>query len=363
MSNIQYDVQSLFENLLHIDITLPSNIQTAVEKVVECGEKQKGVLTVVVTGLVYKYYHPEQDVRKHQSNMMNGYSGRTFDTKYITPFMRNNNFPAMAESGWLTRSLEQNLPYTTGYRGKISGKGLKEAFLSLYEYIENYPAPENILACLFQKLVEKRDQNKIKLFIPANLTVEETHILIKKHFEYKYKNVTGASRLPSLAIYAVYKAIIEGNQARYKDKILCEINSHTASDKSTGSIGDIQINDKYGNPFEGIEIKSKQITSDMLDILYLKIHEYTTVERYYILSTKDIKKATDTEIYNKIKGIRSKHGCDVIVNGVYSTLKYLLRLIDNKKFLKHYVTKVTEDKSLKYEHRKVWNDLCVDLNI
>lgn len=44
--------------------------------------------------------------------MDKGYSGRSFDTKYITPFMKFK-FPkiAMRESGWLTRSLEQLEPY------------------------------------------------------------------------------------------------------------------------------------------------------------------------------------------------------------------------------------------------------------
>ena len=44
-------------------------------------------------------------------NMEGGYSGRSFDTKYITPFLKQKRFlGAMKESGWLTRSLEQNIP-------------------------------------------------------------------------------------------------------------------------------------------------------------------------------------------------------------------------------------------------------------
>ena len=43
--------------------------------------------------------------------------------------MKAVSFPAMAESGWLTRSLEQAHPYTLDYPGKITPKIVKEAFL------------------------------------------------------------------------------------------------------------------------------------------------------------------------------------------------------------------------------------------
>ena len=36
----------------------------------------------------------------------NGFSGRSFDKKIVTPTLRKLKLPCMAESGWLTRSLE-----------------------------------------------------------------------------------------------------------------------------------------------------------------------------------------------------------------------------------------------------------------
>lgn len=73
--------------------------------------QQKSVYTVLITLLVHKTLHPEQDIRYHQSNMKGGFSGRTIDTQHITPTLKELGLPAMAESGWLTRSLEQ--PYLT----------------------------------------------------------------------------------------------------------------------------------------------------------------------------------------------------------------------------------------------------------
>ena len=51
------------------------------EAIVNRVENCKGVLTVITTSLVYKIYHPEQDVRKHQVSIKGGYSGRVFDTQ------------------------------------------------------------------------------------------------------------------------------------------------------------------------------------------------------------------------------------------------------------------------------------------
>ena len=50
---------------------------------------------------------------------------------------------AMAESGWLTRSLEQNLPYTLEYPGRIQGKTVKDAFLQILNDIEENKADPN----------------------------------------------------------------------------------------------------------------------------------------------------------------------------------------------------------------------------
>ena len=41
----------------------------------------------------------------------------------------------MAETGWLTRSLEQKAPYLMDYQGEIGGEGVKDAFLSILNFI------------------------------------------------------------------------------------------------------------------------------------------------------------------------------------------------------------------------------------
>lgn len=42
----------------------------------------------------------------------------------------------MKESGWLTRSLEQNIPYELDFPGKIQNKNVKVAFLNILNDVE-----------------------------------------------------------------------------------------------------------------------------------------------------------------------------------------------------------------------------------
>ena len=105
--------------------------------------KQKGVYTVLITLLIHKSLNPQQDIRFHQENLSKGFSGRTIDTKYITPTLKSLGLPSMSESGWLTRSLEQPFPYLMDYQGKISGKGVKDAFLSILDFLEVKTEPIN----------------------------------------------------------------------------------------------------------------------------------------------------------------------------------------------------------------------------
>lgn len=84
---------------------LPQGEKDLLDVALKYSEQATGVLTVIITSLTYKGLNPKQDIRKHQTSIAGGYSGRAFDAKYVTPFMKSHKFPAMAESGWLTRSL------------------------------------------------------------------------------------------------------------------------------------------------------------------------------------------------------------------------------------------------------------------
>ena len=125
-----YENSFTVNDIQNINTETVDNIKTIGEKI----STQKGVFTVLTTLVTHKTLFPKQDVRKHQSSMENGFSGRTIDTNFITPTLKELGLPSMAESGWLTRSLEQPYEYTLDYQGKISNKVVKKAFLETLDY-------------------------------------------------------------------------------------------------------------------------------------------------------------------------------------------------------------------------------------
>jgi DNA (cytosine-5)-methyltransferase 1 len=298
--------------------------------------------------------NPAQDIRNHQTSIENGYSGRTFDNKYITPFLKNKKFPAMAESGWLTRSLEQKVPYDFNFPGAIRPKELKESFLWTIDFIQQSKNLEKVLDYLLQALIIKRNSQEINLAKPLNLPIATIIDLLNSHFNSKYV-AEGASRLPVLALFAVYQCLIK-EVKRFQGKKLLEIESHTSADIRSGRIGDIDVADEKGKSFEAVEVKfGIQITLQLVKDAFEKF-KTTQVTRYYLLSTADIDSTHYEKIEKEIERIKNIHGCHVIANGLVPSLKYYLRLLsDTSEFIENYVTLIEVDTALKYEHKKQWN--------
>lgn len=341
---------------------LPNNVMANLDVIIRNSETSKGVLTVVLTSAVYKCLHPEQDIRRHQSSIENGYSGRTFDTNHITPFLKRNQFPSMRASGWLTRSLEQKVPYDENYTGAIKPKSLKTAFIESIKQIETSGLQEQIVDYLLQGLVLQRDAKQINLATPQNLTIEAITTLLDKHFHAKFHSF-GASRLPVLALYAVYQAITK-QFVRYKDKTLLPLESHTSADARSGRHGDIDVINADGSGFEAVEVKFDiEVTYNIVITAKEKI-QTTTLDRYYILSTFPIAKDDEEKINKEIAQIRNTHGCQLIINGVLPTIKYYLRLLDNPKlFIENYANLLTSDTAIKFEHKQMWNTLIANHSI
>jgi len=335
---------------------LDQNITNHLSEILTRSESAKAVLTVILTSAVYKILNPDQNIRNHQTSIPNGYSGRTFDSKYITPFLKSVKFPAMAESGWLTRSLEQKVPYDANYSGAIRPDSLKTAFLQTINFIEEGKDIYKVLSFLFQGLVIQRNAQKLDLAKPHNLQIATIVDLLTKHFDSKY-SADGASRLPVLALYAAYQCIVNETK-RFEGKLLLPMESHTSADSRSGRIGDIDIIDEKGRVFEAVEVKhgipiSVQLIKDAFEKF-----KTTQVTRYYLLSTANIDVSQKDEIEKEIERIKNIHGCHVIANGLIPSLKYYLRLLsDTSEFIENYVDLVEKDTALKFEHKKEWNNI------
>jgi DNA (cytosine-5)-methyltransferase 1 len=336
--------------------TLPEEVKKHLWHIVDKSESAKAAFSVILTSVVYKSLHPEQDIRNHQTSIPNGYSGRTFDSRFITPFLKKSNFPAMAESGWLTRSLEQKVPYDANYSGAIKPESLKVSFLSVIDVIQKGEDLEAILSFLLQGLVIQRNAQQIALAKPLNLPIITITDLLTSHFSRKYIS-EGAARLPVLALYAAYQCLMK-EAKRFEGKTLLPLESHTSADMRSGRIGDIDVTDERGKAFEAVEVKHNIPISVQLIRDAFEKFKTTQVARYYLLSTANINVSQTEEINKEIDRIRSIHGCHVIANGVIYSLNYYLRLLSNtSEFIESYVHLIENDTALKFEHKKSWNDI------
>ncbi|MFC0820467.1 hypothetical protein [Moraxella marmotae] len=176
-----------------------------------------------------------------------------------------------------------------------------------------------------------------------------------EHFEFNYQTHGGA-KLPVIAFYAIYQVLIN-ELSRFKDCQLAPLSSHTASDRTSKSGGDIEIF-KNGQLFEALEIKlNKAPDSHMVRIAYDKINKFG-ISRYYILSGLPIVQSEANQVNELINQIQNEHGCQLIINGLYPSLKYYLRLIsDPNLFLNGYINLVEQDKELQIIHKEKLKDL------
>lgn len=340
----------------NLEDSLNQAVVTHISEIARKCFNQKGVYTVLITLLVHKILYPNQDVRYHQNTLENGFSGRSVDTKYITPTLKQLGLPAMAESGWLTRSLEQPYPYTLDYEGRISDRQVKQAFLEIINHVqvENERAAESILVLLLKQVIEQNTDIKIAPIDRLEVCeVAEIITALKQHFDFKY-GVRGGSKLPVLAFHAIF-TILMGELKRYENCRLSDINHHTASDRTSQTAGDLEIFDIEGNLLEAIEIKKdKKIDESVIIQVRQKIYRHNP-RRYYVFSSGAI---SENAIAPYLKEIQNSHGCEVIINGIIPTLKYYLRLVASQQdFLEEYSKLVQQDQDLKPIHKTKWIEI------
>ncbi len=322
--------------------------------------KYVAVLTVLVTLLVKKVIDPEQDIRLHRTDFTGGFSGRSFDTKHITPFLRDNDFPHMKSgSGWLTRSLEQFAPYDMNYPGKIQPKLAKSHFLNLIDKIEkNEFSADSCLRYIFQELVKHRNESQeLVLSRPQNLSIQQIIDILDVFWR---DASSGASRVPVLAVYAAYKCLTT-EVSRYQQLKILDLESHTSADSKTGRSGDIDF-EMEGKIVESVEIKHNLPIDAELVKKTINKNKSNPVNRLYLLSTNE--DIVDTSGVKRLtKDARDRYGSEIIVDGLGRTLLHLLRLLtDTNDFINAFVSYLEKDKEVSYDVKKKWNKVVDEMN-
>jgi len=343
---------------------LSVRLSTALKDISALSQKASTGFTNIITCLAIKVAKPDVDIRYHQVQIQNqtdrpaGFNFRGISEEVVYPWLNNHNFEG-AKSGWQTRTFERPKPYMVTYDENIGD--IKESFLATFDEIEeHHQSAVNALAYLVYLQLVHRESKRIVLSIPRTRDIQLIINVFKEHFFYKYKASRGASRLPVLVIYAIYSVLIEQLE-RYKGMALKPLEAHSAADSQTGAAGDIEvINLETGDVFEAIEVKHGiQVNEHIIQDVAIKIMD-KSIDRYYILTTHPICEP-DENLLLKIAKVQSLYNCQLIVNGVIPSIKYYLRLLSDPSLVfPKYTELLVTDKTIKHEHREIWNKLTTN---
>lgn len=308
---------------------------------------------------IYKIAHPEQDIRNHKSEYANGFSARGVDTKVTVPFLLEHGLPYNVETHWLSQTLSFAGPFTPDLILKTVPKKAGPDLVKVANLIQNSTGDKirRYVTLILEQMIEERNKGNIPLTKPKNLSIDQVMELLHKHFERTYEK--NAPRLPQIAIYAIYQCLMH-DVDRYSTFDLQPLERMKTANRKSGSVGDIDIW-KNGRPIEAVEIKYKiPINVSHVNEVMQKV-KAESVERYFILSTADLDPNEQEEIQRLKEDFLKTNGCEIIVNGVYGTIKYYLRLLSStNEFINAYTDLLAVDEDINYEHKIAWNNICAE---
>ncbi|MCI4679621.1 hypothetical protein K9U39_08435 [Rhodoblastus acidophilus] len=343
-------VEVYFINGAPLPHGLSSQMTSSLDVLNANADKASSGFTNIITCLAIKSAQPDIDVRYHQMQIQKditngaGFNFRGVSEDIVYPWLDKQSFSG-AKSGWQTRTFERPKPYMLSYEENIGA--IKHDFLNVFDRLETHGEQANeALAYLLYRQLEAREKKKLALFIPKTRDVGVITALLQDHVFYQYKNSKGASRLPVLAIYAIYLEMMD-ELSRYKGKTLKPLMEHSAADSQTGAIGDIEIS-SADTIFEAIEIKHGiPLSAGLVRDASKKIGGlHSSVDRYYILTTS-ASCQPDAETLAAIENVKARLSCEIIANGVIPSIRYYLRLLkDPSNVFLHYVRLLAEDKAI-----------------
>lgn len=327
--------------------------------IAELAELKHACRGAAITLAIYKVLYPQQDIRSHKSEYEGGFSARSVDTCVTVPFLREKGLPYNVETHWLSQTLSYAGPYLPDMNLKTVPKKAGPAFIVTVNLIQKSGADaeriKKIIILMLLKMIEERNKGDIPLTKPKNLSIDEVMTLLHRHFGQSYEK--NAPRLPQVAIYAIYKCLMNGVD-RYSEFELKPLERMKTANRKSGTVGDIDLW-KDGRPIEAVETKFEiPINHSHVNEAMQKVLT-ESVERYFILSTAAPDPGEVDVIQELKEDFLRTNGCEIIVNGVYDTIKYYLRLLKStNEFINAYTDVLSKDPDVNYEHKVAWNRIC-----
>jgi DNA (cytosine-5)-methyltransferase 1 len=329
-------------------------------KVAALGATKNAARGVALTLCLYKIAEPSQDIRCHKAEHEGGFSARAYDTRVTVPFLISKSLPRSVESHWLSQTFSFSGPYYPDARLKTQPTSAGPLMIEVVNAVNSGGSnfAEAAVIGLLVEFIRVRNADRVVLTRPKDLPIHKVRELIEAHLASPYKS--NAPRLPQLVIYAVYRCLVQSIE-RYRGAKLEPLERLKSADRKRGTIGDVVIS------YDGIRVEAVEIKHDQ-PIAFIHVAEAIDkvraerVTRYYLLSNKGID-AADRELINaRAAEFLKQNGCEIIINGIFESLAYYLRLLPNTtEFLFQYAALLESDEDTGYEHRIRWNECCETL--
>ena len=286
-----------------------------------------GVRLILACSLA-KVHDPSIDIRKPYTELEgNSYSGRTYDEQYVTEFVNRYELPCNPTTAFLTPALRtKNVILEPGINLGGRDKGLYHDAILLLNDVENGRIKaEDLLKETVRNLLELkriRSQRISSLLDELKqtegitpLSAEDIVNLIEQHFK-----SPNASRLPVLVVAAAYKAASDNLGER-----ALPLQAHTAADKRTGALGDIEIALVDDNEIvTAYEMKMKKITKDDIDRALQKLRNFGGHIDNYIFVTTDV---IDLDVAEYARSLyRETAGIEFVILDCIGFLRHFLHL-------------------------------------
>lgn len=274
--------------------------------------KNRACVRLLLSALLAKLDRPEVDIRKPYTEIgsADAYSGRTYDERYITDFIREHRLPCNLTTAFLTPALRnRNIPLTPDV--DLEGRP-KEIYIQTLQLLadvhEGRISPEDLLAETIRELLIFRNEREqrmeemraelkgasaedaIPLSAEAIVTLMEQHLACPR-----------SSRLPVLMVAAAYRAA-----EKYLGERVLPLHGHTVADRQSGALGDLEITlFDDDNVVTTYEMKTRRVTRNDIEQAVEKVKQSGQRLDNYIFITTDI---IDPEVQEYAKSLYDKTG-------------------------------------------------------
>ena len=271
---------------------------------------------------------PSVDIRKPYTEIgdKDAFSGRTYDERYVTDFVRKYKLPCNQTTAFLTPAFRnRNIVLIKSVNLVGRPPSVYKATLEVLDAVHSGKVNANdVLVELLRWLIVVRDEKEQRMksllsSLKASsdedaLSAEKIVALIEQHM-----NLKRSSRLPVLVVAAAYQAA----QSKLGERVL-PLQSHNAADKQSGSLGDVEItlvNDEQ--IVTSYEMKTRKVSKEDVSHALDKIAASgIRPDNYIFITTKPI--SEDVQEY--AKSLYDETGVEFVVLDCVGFLRHFLHI-------------------------------------